>query len=187
MTINRVRVTWSGVGVVGPSVSTFYFGGSDSGFTAAIGTYFTSIANLLPNDVTIFVPNTGDQLNETTGVITGGWVDGTNVTVPGTDTGAFQIGAGARNVLDTAGVVNGRHVRGTIFLVPLGLSAFSVTGRVSPTPATTIVNAASALINSANNVWQVWSRPIPGRAGSVHPVTSSHVPDVPTALRSRRY
>ena len=186
MAISRIRVQWGDTGVVGGGLSTFYDRNILGPDPAAILTFFTSIQNLLPDDVTIVVPSEGDVINEVTGALEGAWTGTGGGQVIGGSSSVFALGTGARVRWDTAGIVGGRHVRGTTFLVPLTASAFATDGNVLGTARTTIQNAATALISAAAGDMVVWSRPVPGRQGSSHVVTGSSVPIVPTALRSRR-
>ena len=82
MSMQRMRCLWSGAGVVGPAVTTFYFDSTSSGHVTAVANFFTAIAARIPNDCSILVPNTGDNMLETTGAIIGGWTDGSAVTIP---------------------------------------------------------------------------------------------------------
>lgn len=187
MSMDRVRVAWSGNGVVGPGLSTFYFTtGNAATFVDDVLTFYTAFAAHLPDDVTITVPTTGDSIDEFTGVIAGGWSGGTGGAVTGGSSASFALGSGARVRWETGGVVAGRHVRGSTFLVPLQVGVFTSSGRLGGTPLTTMRNAAAALVTVAAPQMLVWSRPAPGRLGSKHPVTSSTIPDLPTSLRSRR-
>lgn len=187
MTIQRLRVLWEGAGVVGPSVSTFYFSDGDIGFVADVGNFFTALVALIPNDVSIVVPSAGDAINEVNGAITGSWTDGNDVVVLGTSSSSFALGTGVRVIWETNGIVAGRHVRGSTFLVPLSVSAFDTFGRTSAAAVTTINNAADAFLGQAASQPVVWSRPIPGRAGTVHDILSARTSSIPTSLRSRRY
>lgn len=184
--MERLRVQWSGAGVVGPGLTTFYF--LDG--TAAPGdvlAFFTALVAHLPDDVQITVPNTGDVVQVTTGKITGSWTAVGGGVVNGSSTQPFMVGAGYRIVWETNGVRNGRHVRGSTFMVPVVMSHFDSVGRLTNTAQTAATTAANNLIASTSSSLQVWSRPKGGLNGESWAATSARVPETPTALRSRRY
>jgi hypothetical protein len=153
----------------------------------ALGNFFTALMSRTPNNVSLSLPSSGDLINEANGQIVGGWADGAPAVLPGLNSGDFAIGNGVRLVWDTAGVVNGRHVRGTTFWVPVANDVFTLDGLVNQNDANAFTTAASALIGSGGNELVVWSRPTVGRLGTAHPVINSHMPTTPTSLRSRRY
>jgi hypothetical protein len=182
----RVRCTWTGTAVVGPSVSTFYFTESGSGFVAALGTFFTSVRSLVPTGVAFRIESFGDLIDVATGELSGSWSDGSGTDVSANGAGSFSLGVGARVKWQTAGIRNGRRVTGSTYLVPLVDSAFDSTGTPTSAALTTIGNAAAALVSSATNELAIWSRPHDGLAGASNPVIASSAPDAVSWLRSRR-
>lgn len=186
--LKRVRCSWGGSGTVGPSVTTFYFSSTASGFSAALQTFFQAIKADLPNNCTVTVPNTGDLVRETDGVLQGVWTDSGGSTTTGTDSGAFQRGSGFRIEWVTAGIRNGRRVTGTSFVVPACSLAFDTDGFLGAATAAAVTTAASALLSSTTPDFLVWSKPHSKAAadGSSHPVLGVNVPLEPTQLRSRR-
>lgn len=182
----RVRCVWSGATLVGPGLSTFYFAGAHSGFTADLSDFFQAIDNYFPIGTTVTVPSSGDLIEDSTGELTGTWSD--PATGPGTGggAGAFTQGVGVRVRWGTAGVVAGRRVRGATFLAPMDHDVFSADGTPDPTVRTVISTAASALVTASGSNMKVWSRPAPGRGGSSHTVVAADMPDTPSWLRSRR-
>lgn len=182
----RLRVDLSGAGVVGASVLTLYGTTSGSGLPAATLSWLNALKANFPNDVTFTVPPGGDLIDDATGNLTGSWSDGGGGSVTGTDAGAFQMGSGFRVKWVTGGVVAGRRVRGTTFFVPAASLAFDTSGRLGSATIAAINTANSAFLSAVSPNLVIWSRPVPGRAGSSHAVTAATVPSTPTQLRSRR-
>ena len=184
--IARLRVGLEGPGVVGPGVMTFYHRAGGSGLPTAVGTFLTSLVGLFPDDLTLQVPNAGDLIEASTGALTGVWASGAPSTITGTQTAVFQLGSGIRIKWTTGGIVNRRRVRGSTFLVPASSGAFTTTGRVTSATISAVTAAAALLLTNAGGDLVIWSRPTTTRVGTIHPILLPVVPDVPTALRSRR-
>ena len=185
--MKRYRVTWSGAPVVGPSVSTFYespesgVGGADD-----LETFFGAIADRIALGVQILVPSSGDLVESTTGDLVGTWSDpGTGGTVNSTGNSGFTNGVGARIVWNTGGLFNGRRVRGSTFIVPLGIDAYEGAGNITSTMITDLQAAADALV-ATTAPFGVWSRPTAANNGEFNEWTSARVPDAVSWLRSRR-
>lgn len=195
--VSRIRVTWSGTPVVGPGVSTFYLESSvTAGWPAALVTLYTSLKNYVPTGVSWTIPNTVDLLDEATGELTGSNTPGGGGTVLSSGGAVdYKPGVGGRLRWGTDGIVGGRRVVGTTFLVPM---------TSQETPNGVIQGGTVAAINTAMGVYQatsgitpaVYSRPRPAgvrngvpvaaRSGSIHDITSHSVPVGITWLRSRR-
>lgn len=184
--ISRLRVSWTGGGVIGGGVSTFYFAGADGANPGAVRSFFNASPLLFPASVTITVPNNGDVIENTTGDLVGTWTSGGALApVSGTNTGDFAMGVGMRVRWLTAGIVAGRRVNGSTFLVPIASGIFDTDGTLDGATVTAEKTAADALVAAAPALC-VWSRPTPSRAGSSHLVMSTQVPDKVSWLRSRR-
>jgi hypothetical protein len=186
--LKRVRCTWTGGGVVGPSVSTFYFKSTASGFSASLQTFFQAIKASLPDDVTIQVPNTGDTIDETNGQLVTSWTDSGGATTVGTSTAVFAIGSGFRIRWITGGLRDGRKVVGTTFVVPASSISFDTTGRLTTTNQTTVLAAANALITAQAASFVVWGKPHSKALadGQSVVISAADVPLGATQLRSRR-
>ena len=78
--ILRMRCEWGGSGVTGPGLTTFYFDQAGSGFPADVRTFFEAIKANIPSNTTITVPNGGDIIEDTTGVLSGSWSEPSGVT-----------------------------------------------------------------------------------------------------------
>lgn len=187
MAINRLRVEWSGNAVTGPGLTTFYGTGfTAADMSAAVNDYFQAVRTLVPSGITWTTPMGGDVLDETTGELTGTWGSGGSFQTSSNLTGSYAAGVGVRHTLQTGTVVNGRRVRGSFFLVPLGTSCYDADGSINNARLTEIDTAAQALYAALNTEWVVWSRPTDTRAGSAAEVTGVTTPDRVSWLRSRR-
>ena len=153
---------------------------------AAVLAYFDAIKGHLPDDVQITVPSSGDVISEATGGITGAWAAPGGGVVSGSSSGIFMLGGGVRIVWDTAGLRNGRHVRGSTFIAPVVQTDFDTSGRVAPAAQTFHQSAANGLLVALGGAMVIWSRPKGVQAGMASAVTSVSVPETPTSLRSRR-
>lgn len=182
----RIRAQWTGTGLIGPSVSTFYWDSSVTGGPAAIRAFFNSCATQIPNTVTITVDSTGDILTDTTGALVGTWTESAGAAVTGSDNNSFVLGLGIRVVWNTAGIHNGRRVRGSTFLVPVGRDIWDAQGTPDSGHLATVSSAAAALVSAGSGDFKIWSRPTGGSGGQSHGVTGSSVPDAVSWLRSRR-
>jgi hypothetical protein len=183
----RVRCVWQNWPGA-PGISTFYLANPPTQAQIdAIRAYFNSLVTLLPSGLTITVPQTGDVIDDISGLITGSWSVGTPpVVVTGTGAGAYAGNAGAVTHWLTGLVVNRRRVRGRTFLVPLISTAYDTAGSLATATITTLSGAATTLLAALGSNWRVWHRPAKGLGGGSGVVTSFRVPDLAVSLRSRR-
>lgn len=187
MTIRRLRVAWSGTQLVGPGLSTFYDRQlSPATFVASVVAFFTALQSRAPVGITWTVPGSGDLINEGTGQITGGWSEGGAADVLSSGAGTFAQGVGARIAWDTGGVVAGRHVRGSTYVVPLTSGQYGANGLLTEANRAALETAADNLVAAMAGDLVVWSRPAPGRLGTAHPVTDAVVTNRVSTVRSRR-
>jgi len=184
MTMNRVRVLWQNFPGA-PGYSNHYVG-SNVLAQSALRTFYDSIKAFLPSGLTIQVPNSGDQVAEGTGLITGAWTGASQAIITATGTGTYPGSAGACVNWRTSGLVRGRRPMGRTFLVPLVGTAFETNGSIATAALAAIGTAASQLITDLAGELKVWSRPTDTTAGSNVTVTSANVPDLAVVLRSRR-
>jgi hypothetical protein len=183
--MKRIRCTWQGGGVIGPSVSTFYFDDAHTGFQADLITFWDSVKTRLPSIVSVTVQGSGDVIESSTGALTGIWSEGSDTNVPGTGTAQCPQGVGGRIVWSTLGTTNGRRVRGTTFMIPLDASMYDTLGTLSASRSD-FVSAGNALLAASTNQLLIWTRPRPGTAGGINSVVSCDMPDKISTLRSRR-
>lgn len=179
-------MAWSGAGVTGPGVSTFYFDEAASGWTAALGVWANAIKLKIPSSVTLTTSSSGDLIQDTTGDIVGTWFDGTPGVIPMTGAATHAQGVGGRVVWDTNDRTNNRRVRGTTYLVPLCASVYDTDGTITTSDLGVLQSACGTLVASMGGAMRVWTRPRPGVAGKSAVVASAVVQDKVSWLRSRR-
>lgn len=180
--MERIVVAWSGVAGL-PGVSVFY-GDLAGSANADVKTFFTAIAGVFPLGLSWTIPGSGDLIEDTTGALSGTWVNGAGGGVVAAS-GAAQhaSGVGAYVNWRTGAVVNGRRLMGRTFLAPLMNSAYDAAGSIVTGNLTTLQNAAAALVTAGNTL--IWHRPGAGAGSSSQPVSAT-VPDQVTSLRTRR-
>lgn len=187
MAIQRLRCEWTGTGVEGPGLTTF-FAENDStvGISGAAANLFDAVKGMIPTGTSIFIPNGGDVIDETTGTLVGTWGVGTGTTITCSGGGSFAGGVGARVVWETGTVRGGRRVRGSTFIVPLVVSYYDSQGTISSAGITAIQAGIDSFMAAILARGRVWSRPRPGLAGAGVVISSGTVPDKVSWLRSRR-
>lgn len=186
-TLNRVRAFWQGASVIGDGLSTFYVeAGAGAGYANAIKTFLSSQAAAYPTGTTITVFATGDQIDSATGGLVGTWTDtSTGASIAGTNPSAYALGVGMRVKWLTSGIVGGRRVVGSTFLVPIGSSIYDTAGTIANATVTSTTTAATNLVAAVPSL-RIWSRPTNTRAGASSAVVSGFCPDSISWLRSRR-
>lgn len=173
--------------MVGAGVSTFYFdNGISSGLAGHIKAFFTAVKATFPTGITWTIPNSGDLLDSTTGLLTGGFVTTGGGTETSGGTGSnFAQGVGGRIVWNTDGIFKGRRVRGATFMCPLVIDYFEGANAISSVATSNWATAAASLL-TAQPTMCVFSRPSGGVAGEVNVIASATIPDKVSWLRSRR-
>lgn len=189
-TIGRIRVRWEGF-FGAPGVSTFYCL-SPATFRPGLVTFFNSIGETIPTAASTVVESSGDLVDDTTGLITGAWADGAEVTKVGTVAGQYAGPVGAVINWQTTRVIVGRRLRGKTFIVPLGGGSYDTNGTLFTATRTAITDAAAALIAAAPGQMVVLHKATPTTPTRVATdwesaaVATSSVPDLTAVLRSRR-
>lgn len=186
-TLDRLRVQLAGGGVAGPGVMTLYTLGLGGDLQDAAETLMISLQGLLPNDVSFTFPGAGDSIEDSTGELVGSWTGGGSTVTAGTGTGPFMLGTGFGITWATNGIVAGRRVKGRTFVVPAISSCFDTTGFLDVGVRTTINNAIAAFRTDIATEHAIWSRPVPGRAGTSHPVTAGAPMTKPVWLTTRKF
>lgn len=185
MTINRVRCPLTGAAGL-PGVATFYTGSSVTDMTP-IRTFWDAIKGNFPNSVTINVPASGDQINEATGVITGGWTGTVLTGVQGTGgVGAYLSTAGPMIRWGTTLVIDGRRPIGKTYLIPAMSSQFSSSGTILGSFVTTATSAAQALIVALAGELKIFHRPNAKGPGAAVQILTGVCSTKQVVLRSRR-
>lgn len=168
-------------------MTTFY---ADADGTMAIqvgaGGFFDEVLDLLPPGTTITIPAGGDVLDESTGTITGAWGGGSSTVKTQSLPQAYAAGVGARVVWETGGIRNGRRVKGSTFVLPLGNTCYENDGSLTAATITALDAACAAMLAQVPTQMRVWSRPTATLPGVAHPVLGYSVPDKVSWLRSRR-
>jgi hypothetical protein len=199
--MNRVRCVWTGI-PSGAGVSTFYFGSGTTNMAALLA-YFNSATAACPNGVKVTVPIVGDQVDETTGKITGSWTGSGGGQVTGIG-GAGSYAAQSGVVVDwlTSLVLDGRRRQGRTFIVPVIPSQFDTDGTISTGVLTQQLGYATTLIAAYAGEMKIFVRPLAsqtakpdnippikariGHVGAAAQVIAARVPDFVATLRSRR-
>lgn len=191
VTISRVRAVWTGF-VGAPGYTSMYFAPESTGIAAAVRKFFDDIKTQIPSVCTVQVESSGDNINEADGSIVGSWSEAPVLPVVGGGIGIYSAPSGSVIRWTTAGIVNGRRVKGRTFIVPLDGDAYDSSGTLTAAAITLLNTGADNLIGDVANQLCVWARPFPGsvgqpaRAGTFHIVSGRVVPDKAAVLRSRR-
>jgi hypothetical protein len=176
----------TGSAVVGPSVTTFYAQDDVVDWPGKVRAFLEGCAGTLVSGTTWSVPNGGDIIDPENGKLTGVWTSGAvPAPVVGASAGTYAQGVGAQVRWRTTGIVAGRRVVGSTFIVPLTSGAFETNGTLLAAVVTASNSAAAAYISSTAGA-VIWSRPTPDRVGSQHLITSGFMPDRTSWLRTRR-
>ena len=191
----RIQANWTGLTGL-PGVSVFYArDAEDTSFIANLRAAFAACADLFPGGLSIQVENSGDIIDDSTGVLSGSWSGSSVAAVAGlAPVATHAAGVGLRVRWLTGGIVDGRRVQGRSFLAPISTFNYQADGTLTQ-DGLDDANAFGAAI-VADGRFAVWSRPraadpgaeppVAARAGSSHLITASLVPDQVSSLRSRR-
>jgi len=195
----KVKVRWSGF-TGSPGWSNFYFDSPDgNSFETAVEAaeaaekvrvFLNAIKAYFPAALNWTIQSDVDQVHASTGEMFGVETIAPIAAVAGSGVAGPHSGAsGVVITWRTAGVRNGRRVRGRTFLVPAGNNANGNDGTLDTSALGVFQNAATALAaNTGNVVLGVWTRnTAPGvEDGEWFPATGATVPDRVAILRSRR-
>jgi hypothetical protein len=199
--IQRVRVSWGGF-VGGLGVSTFYATSAGT-LVPQLRSYFSGMAGLFPTDVGISVLSEGDEIESTTGELTGGWSTASVAVVGGSASGGYSAVSGGLAKWGTATVLSGRRLKGHTYLVPLSSSQYGTDGSLTSVCAAAIASAGASLVAAAAGNMLLYQRPriaaaawtdqrghvhpaVVARGGGYGPVTTGTSRAKVTELRSRR-
>lgn len=200
--ILRVVTKWEGFNGA-PGYTNLFFrdfgvGGVDGGDPTAeaaqsaverVRDFWDGIKVVFPNEVRLQIQSDVDLLEDTNGQLQDSFgVDG-GAPITGTNATNFSGPVGAVINWKTAGIREGRRIRGRTFLVPLAHNCFGEGGSVNAQDAGFLANAAATLAAPGGTPdLGIWARPTAKGAsdGKWAPVTSSNVPTLAAVLRSRR-
>jgi hypothetical protein len=185
-TLQRRRIHWAGF-QGGPGVNTFFLQEGAAANTA-LRAFYNALTAYIPTTVVISFDQSGDEVDEASGALTGTWSDVAASAVTGLGSGAYGGASGAVVEWLTASVATHRRIVGKTFLVPLVNAAYDTSGTLASAFITTCTTAANTLVAAlvAPNQLGVWHRPVGGAGGRLAPVTGTRVPDLAAVLRSRR-
>lgn len=165
--------------------------GDFTNFTGQLQDFWDAVAGLLPAAMGVTVQVTGEILNSETGVLERD-ITGTSGarTTAGTDTNAYVMGSGFRVLWTSSDILFGRHVHGSMAVVPICEDGF-VNGDPSTAAVTTVQTAAEALVNNTDTGGYplvIYSRPNAAKArlGATSLVVSATVLAIPGVLKRRR-
>lgn len=187
MTLNRVRVGIAGATGL-PGVATFHFNSSTTDMSA-LRTFWDAVKANFPNTVVITIPNSGDQISDDSGQITGAWSGPAQTNVVGTGGVAGYLStAGPMIRWTTPQVVNGRRPIGKTFLVPSMSTQFSSAGTITGATVTAYTTAAQALVVAYAGEMKTYHRPTgsPPHGGVACTIISGVCINKQAVLRSRR-
>jgi len=182
--MRRLRVSWDGLAGM-PGLSTFYYGVASPNVSDTVA-LFNAVRAYVPPGCSWIIPSSGDEIEDSTGKLTGGWVGsgGGNVAANAT-AGPYAAGTGIRVDWGTGVVVDGRRVAGSTFLCPVIGTAYENNG--------TINDGVRGILQTAVNTWVasgvakgIWHRPKNGSGGLYCAISSGTVSDKVTSLRTRR-
>ncbi len=185
MTLNRVRITLTGFSGL-PGIATFYFGSSTTDMSA-LRTFWVAASAVFPTGMSSQIANTGDQINEDSGIIQGAWSGPAQTAIPGSGgAGGVSSAEGVMCRYTTPQVVDGRRPVGKTFLVPCVTSVFTTAGQIATTTQSSIQSALTALIAAYAGEMKIWHRPKAGHGGVGCTITAGSVLGKQVVLRSRR-
>lgn len=202
--VNILRVTTKWDGFPGaPGYTNLFFRdfatgegpGTDGDATQAqaavdrVRTFWTALTGLFPDEVKLSIQPEVDMLEDTTGTLVNSFGVTPGAIISGTGAASFAGPVGMVINWKTAGIRNGRRIRGRTFLVPVTNAVFLSTGGLNPAEVTGVKAAADALANPSGAVdLGVWARPSGPLAtdGQWSLVRSTSVPVLAAVLRSRR-
>src|SRR6476620_812123 len=194
----KVKTRWSGF-IGGPGWTNFFFddanGALEGDVQAAavadkVQTFWNAVKSKLAPTVNLQIQPDVEVIGSDNGELLGVAQGGARAAIVGGAVSQSYSGAtGAVITWRTAGVRNGRRVRGRTFLVPCVGGMFQNDGTIQPADLNEIQAAATALFAHTSGVsLGIFSRPTAQGAGdgAFFPVTSASVPDLAAVLRSRR-
>jgi hypothetical protein len=203
MTLGIIRTSWLGTSG-GPGLTQLAINRSETDQVVlttteaqdavnAVRAFWDAIKANMPNELTFTVSPVVDQYDYATGDLVASVSAPTPpVSVLGTDTGSYSMASGAKLILNTTKILDGRRVRGGIYLVPMAGLQTTNTGTVASTARTTFNTAANTMrtsLNTAGLTLMVWSRPTspgPSTDGALSAVTGVETSEKVAILRGRR-
>lgn len=184
--VQQALVRWSVPGD-GSGVSVIHYGDSatPAEISSSLSGFFTATRACLASDSSVTADPVVRQLDTATGALTG------EVTIDITGAGAATGGSGlvpnaAQGLIRwrTSGIVNGRYLRGRMYVPGLPAAAVNATGGLNGLHATRLLAMGTAL--GIDTPIHVWHRPTNGAGGQSFPVTAVSVWSELAVQRRRR-
>jgi len=197
MPLYRAKMTWTGF-VGSPGYTNMYFLDPDpisaSGLeqtAVRLHNFWDAIDGYLPSSVRINLPTVLEEVATATGELLAEHPFEPGTVIAGSGTASFASPAGACINWNTAGLINGRRIRGRTFIVPMHDGGYQSDGTLADAARTAIANAANTYANAGPGLGidgAIWHRPSgPGASdGAAAGITSATVRDRVAILRSRR-
>lgn len=152
----------------------------------AFNDFIGSNPGTFPAGLEVTLMPEAEELDETTGTVTGLIPIAGGLVLTGTGTSAWAGPAGMVVSWSTGGLVAGRRVRGRTFLVPVVSFVYGSDGTIEASALATWRADLATYLAATSGRQVIWSRPRAGLAGSAHVVTGGRIPDMVAVLRSRR-
>ena len=196
--IAKVVVNWTGFPGA-PGYTNFFFNDfTDGSITQAIvdgalartDTFISNWESSLPTAVKIQVQSAVQIIDVATGKLTRMMSGPAKTLRSGSGTGNYSAASGMCFNWYTAGIRNGRRVRGRTFVVPIAGNALAPDGSIDDLKVTGLRTAAAAFFAPGANqgLPGVYARPTTkgGTDGAWFGTTAFTLPDKAAVLRSRR-
>ena len=190
--LDVVTTLWSGF-PGGPGTTTMFMLTGMDHHLEELHDFFGLLLHTFPPSVILQVQNSGGTIDPTDGHLTGGWVGDAQAPMTGSGSGTYAAGVGACVRWETGEVVDGHHVRGHTYLIPMMSGYFDTNGSMSDDAHTLIQGSVNSFQSNYADELCVWHRPRAvstrhpvARAGSEHVVTAGLLLDQVSVLRSRR-
>jgi len=204
--IHKLATAWSGTSG-GPGITQLYIqsisfpgapitAGSAQTAVNAMRSFWDSVKAYLPDEVSLTVQPVMDAYDEGNGDLVNTVSAATPpAVVTGTSATAYSMAAGMKMNLVTADIVNGRRVRGAVYLVPATTAAMSTSGNILAAARTAVNSAGTTLLGAlalADMQLVVFRRPLKDsggtitRVGGTSDVTAIETNEKSAILRGRR-
>lgn len=195
--ILRTQAAITGTALPGGGLSTLYWlpgsaGGSTADATDCLARFrdvWVSIATRLTSTISFVFDQTVLAIEATTGVLTGSFTAAAAATVTG-GSGSEPLPRQTQGLIryGTASVINGRRVRGRLF-VPGVQEGDNTAGGVPLAALVTALTTAGATVfiaGATSSEAVVWHRPVGGAGGTHADITSAQGSSDWSVLKSRR-
>jgi hypothetical protein len=150
--------------------------------------FYAAITEHLTPSTTVTIRTTGNVVNSTDGAVVDSWSDSTSMTEDGTNTTDLAV-AQATQVfvrLRTTLFWEGRRVQGGLYVPGLSVDRLTANGELDEAARADFETSANNLLLFTDEGRVIWSRPQPGRDGTLAGVTAAQVSAELSTQRRRR-